>query len=183
MKTNVLLFWVMLSAAVFMFHAVPANALSGREKDGNVEDSLLFASTVQTMKDMDFVIEAERIMMPDGASVMVSSVTNFISVQGENAVIQISPMRNASGANGVGGLTVEGGVDKVSFSTDRRGNFIMTMTVIGANVSASLTVTVPRDSNRANVRIDPNYNSDDMTMTGTVLSSAASSVHKGISRY
>lgn len=179
MKTRIL--FIAMAVAVLL-SSVCSPAYAGT-KNGESQDSLLFAQTVKMLNEGEFVIETDRIIMPDGTSVMVSSITNFISVQGGNAVIQVSPLMNASGANGVGGLTVEGSVGKVSTDTDKRGNFIMNMTVIGANVSVTVSITVPKGSNRANVWIDPNYNSDDITMMGSVVSPAEADIHTGISRY
>lgn len=172
-----------IAMAAVLLSSVVCTPLYAGSENGSSQDSVVFAKTVKMLNEGEFVIEADRIIMPDGNSVMVSSVTNFMSVQGGNAVIQVSPLMNASGVNGVGGLTVQGSVDKISSDTDRRGNLIMTMTVIGANVSVTVTITVPKGSNRANVWIDPNYNSDDITMMGNVVSPAEADIHTGISRY
>lgn len=179
MKTKIL--FAAMAVGVLLA-SVCAPVYAGAQ-NGESQDSLLFAKTVKMLNEGEFVIETDRVIMPDGTSVMVSPVTNFMSVQGGDAVVQVSPLLNASGANGVGGLTVQGSVDKVSTDTDKRGNFIMNMTVIGANVSVTVTITVPKGSNRANVWIDPNYNSDDITMMGNVLSPAEADIHTGISRY
>lgn len=137
-------------------------------------------TVAEMFKERSFVIEAERIVMPDGSNVMVSSLTNFLSVDGENAVIQISPLRSAPGPNGVGGLTVDGKVSKVQVDTDRRHNLIMTMMVTGSNVSAYVTITVPEDGTRAMVRIDPSYTSEDLTLMGQIVPLAESEVHQGL---
>ncbi len=149
-------------------------------QDGNGKgEATAVENSRELLEKMDFVIEADRVVMPDGENVMVSSITNFISVQDDNAVIQISPLRGSSGPNGVGGLTVEGTTSKIRISLDKRNNVTMTMMVSGISVSAFVTITVPEDGNRAVVRIDPSYNMEDITMMGTLVPSGMSDVIQG----
>ncbi|HIZ87932.1 MAG TPA: DUF4251 domain-containing protein [Candidatus Coprenecus pullistercoris] len=168
MKTKIIR--VLIVAVTAALSVLPAEGKDARDS--------LFDKTVETMRNMDFVLEADRIVMPDGTNVMVQSVTNFVAVQGDNAVIQISTLRG-SGSNGVGGLTVQGDVGDVDLSTDRRGNVVMRMTVIGGSVSVSMMVTLYKGGNGASVRIDPNYGFDDISMMGTVVPAAMSTVHVG----
>lgn len=144
-----------------------------RDKDWSILDTLVDMA----VRDMSFVLEADRLTVPSGTSVMVSSVINFVSVNEDKAVVQVSPLRGP-GVNGVGGITVEGNIYDVRYDTDRWGNLILTMSVRGAAVSCRLTFTISKSGDSARVRVDPNYSSDDITLYGTVVPAMLSTVHQ-----
>ena len=115
---------------------------------------------------------------PSGESVMVASNTNFVMIEGDKAVIQVSPL-TGPGINGVGGITVDGYISDVQFNTDRRGNLILTMNVKGAAASCRLMFTLGKGGGMARVRIDPNYSADDITLFGDLVPAELSTVHQG----
>ena len=149
-----------------------------RKEMEDVRDSVQAAAAAEAVRNMNFVLEAERLVLVSGESVVVSSVTNFVSVSDDRAVIQVAPLRGP-GVNGVGGITVEGTVSGVRFDTDRRGNTILYFNVSGAAASCRITLTLPKDGVDGRMRIDPNFSSDDITLVGTVVPEELSTVHQG----
>ena len=77
-------------------------------KLNELADSIAGIQAVAAVKNQDFVLEAQTVQFRDGTTVFVNSSTNFISVKGNHAVVQISPSTFAAGPNGVGGVTVDG---------------------------------------------------------------------------
>ena len=63
-------------------------------------DSIAAVQAFAAVKNQDFVLEAQTVSFKNGANVFVNSTTNFISVKGNRAVVQISPSNFASGPNG-----------------------------------------------------------------------------------
>jgi hypothetical protein len=63
------------------------------------------------LENRSFVLEADYIAGRSGSRIPVSSNLNFIIVDSANAVIQLGS-NNGLGANGVGGITVDGSVSR-----------------------------------------------------------------------
>ena len=81
-------------------------------------DSLASIQARAALRNQDFVLEADNVQFRNGQTVFVNSNTNFISVKGDRAVVQISPSNFASGPNGVGGVTVDGFISGLEVKTD-----------------------------------------------------------------
>lgn len=174
---SVILTFVMLLTIDAAAGAVPQNTKHGQTAEivrNSIQDSILS----DAICDMTFVLEANRLVTPSGESVMVASNTNFVMIEGDKAVIQVSPL-TGPGINGVGGITVDGYISDVQFNTDRRGNLILTMNVKGAAASCRLMFTLGKGGGMARVRIDPNYSADDITLFGDLVPAELSTVHQG----
>ena len=72
------------------------------------EANALFEQAVQALKNKDFVLEADRIEFKRGSFVYVTPNTNFVSVKGEKATIQLAFNTPAAGPNGIGGIVPYG---------------------------------------------------------------------------
>lgn len=138
-----------------------------------------FNKAVETIKSGAFVIEVDQLLFPRGISRYVSSITNFISIDNGNAVIQIATSYHNPGPNGVGGITVEGTVSNVTVNTDKKGFFYYNFTVQGTFVSATVNIQLLGNGNRATVTVFPNFNGNNLTMTGVVVPYADSNVFQG----
>ena len=103
------------------------------------EANALFEQAVQALKNKDFVLEADRIEFKRGSFVYVTPNTNFVSVKGEKATIQLAFNTPAAGPNGIGGITVDGTTSGVQMKTDKKGNVMYEMNVQGVAVSARVT--------------------------------------------
>lgn len=138
-----------------------------------------FQAAVECIKSGSFVIEADQLLFPRGLSKFVSGLTNFISMNDGNAVIQIATSYYNPGPNGLGGITVEGTVSDITMSTDKRGSVFYNFMVQGMMVSATVNIQLLGDGNRATVTIYPNFNNNNLTMTGTVVPYNQSNVFQG----
>ena len=117
-------------------------------------DSLAYVQGRAALVNRDFVLEANSVTFKNGATAFVNSTTNFISVKGNRAVVQISPSNYASGPNGVGGVTVDGTVSDFQITTDKKGRTTMSMNVMGIGINAQVEVYMyPADYRRRNQRI------------------------------
>lgn len=143
------------------------------------EQKMLFDMAVQALNDREFVLEADRITFKYGRQAYVSPNTNFISMSGDEATIQLAFNSPYAGPNGIGGITVDGSVSNVKMKTDKKGNVSYSMNVMGAGVSATVTFDLIAGTNQCSARITPNFNSSVITFTGYVYNKEQSNVYKG----
>ncbi len=144
-------------------------------------DSLAYVQGKAALANRDFVFEAESVTFKNGTTAFVNSTTNFISLKGNKAVVQISPSNFASGPNGVGGVTVEGSVSGLEVKTGRNGRTVLSMNVMGIGINAQVEVYMYPDTNSATATVYPNFNSNTIWLQGTIVPYENSNVFEGSS--
>lgn len=155
--------------------------LSREEKKALQEqlDSLFAVEAIQAINEKAFTLEADQVVFKYGNMAYVNSNTNFVSVKGDKAVVQVAFNIPVSSPNGIGGVTVDGSVSDYEVKTDKKGNLSLSMNVMGTGISARVNISMPKGTNKATVEINPNFNSNRMTLNGVVLPIQKSSVFKG----
>jgi hypothetical protein len=143
-------------------------------------DSINFARAAAAMDNMDFVLRADRLLFKYGHTAYVNSVTNFISVSGDYATVQVAPFYGG-GPNGVGGITLDGRVSNVKYETRKNGNWSLSMSVMGSIISATLNIELYAGGNNAEVTITSNFRSNKITLTGTLTPPDDTYIYKGTS--
>lgn len=138
-------------------------------------DSVNFRKADSFISEGRFVLEADEISFKRGNRVIVDPNRNYIAVTGDEAVVQIAPY-NGGGPNGMGGITVEGRVSNMVSKTDKRGNQIYTFSVNGTSVSSSVMVTLFKNSTKASAYISPNFNSQNVTLSGKIVDLESSNI-------
>lgn len=154
-------------------------ARAAHKKAMAAEQQQLFEQAVQALKDGSFVIEADQLLFPGGNTKFVSSLTNFVSMNEGKAVIQIATSYYAPGPNGLGGITVNGNASNITMSTSKKGVVYYNFMDQGIAVSATVNIQLSGDGNRATVTIYPNFNSNNLTMTGRLVPYDQSDVFQG----
>ena len=142
-------------------------------------DSLAYIQAKAALTNRDFVLEATSVTFKNGSTAFVNSTTNFISLKGNKAVVQISPSNYASGPNGVGGVTVEGSVTDFQIMTDKKGRTTLSMNVMGIGINAQVEVYLYPGSSSATATVYPNFNSNTVWLQGTVVPYENSNVFEG----
>lgn len=174
---------MMLALWVAMGHmsAQEARELTREEKKALQErlDSLLYVDAETAIENKAFTLEADQVVFKYGQTAFVSSNTNFVAVNGEDAAVQVAFNIPASGLNGLGGVTVDGTISRYETRKDKKGDLFISMDVMGTGISARVDISMRRGSNRASVTISPNFNSNRLTLNGVVLPKERSSVFKG----
>lgn len=151
-----------------------------REKQ-DVIDSLLWQQAWTAVGKKAFVIEADAITFKYGDRVYVNSTTNFISVNGDRGVVQISPSSFVSGPNGVGGITVDGRISNMDLKVDKKGNTRISMNISGKGINAQLDITLYAGSDNAYVIVSPNFNSQTVRLEGKLVPYGQSRTYEGMS--
>lgn len=142
-------------------------------------DSIAFIQGRAALLNQDFVLEADNVTFKNGSMAFVNSTTNFISVKGGRAVVQISPSNFAAGPNGVGGVTVDGMVSGQQITTDKKGCVTYSMNVMGIGINAQIEIYMYPGSNRASATIYPNFNSNTIWIEGTLVPYENANVFEG----
>ena len=157
-----------------------ARSAENRELNA-LADSLAYVQGRAALVNQDFVLEATSVTFRSGATAFVNSATNFISLKGNRAVVQISPSNFASGPNGVGGVTVEGNASDIKVMTDKKGRTTFSMNVMGIGINAQVEVYMYPGTNRATATVYPNFNSNTVWIQGDLVPYENSSVFEGSS--
>lgn len=144
-------------------------------------DSIASIQAVAAVKNQDFVFEANSVQFKSGMTVFVNSATNFISVKGDRAVVQISPSDFASGPNGLGGVTVDGIVTGSTVRTGRGGSVSYSFNVSGIGINAQVEIYIVEGSNQATATVYPNFNSNTVWLQGNIVPYENSKVIEGSS--
>ena len=144
-------------------------------------DSIASIQAIAAIRNKDFVLQADNVTFRSGNTVFVNSSTNFISVKGNRAVVQISPSNFASGPNGLGGVTVDGVISNYQISTDKKGRVNLTYNVSGIGISAQIEVYIVPGSTYAQATVYPNFNSNTLWISGTVVPYENANVMEGSS--
>ena len=145
-----------------------------------IQDSLDYAAAVKALQERNFVMSADQLVFKHGETAFVTSATNFVSLTGDDAVVQIAPF-NSGGPNGVGGITVESKASSVKVDRDKRGTLLFSMNVSGLGISAMVTISLPEGSNRASLLVESMYRSGRITLNGRLLPYDRRSVVQGAS--
>ena len=147
----------------------------------HLADSVASVQARAALRNQDFVLQADNIQLRNGTTVYVNSSTNFISVKGNRAVVQISPSNFSSGPNGVGGVTVDGMVTDQQVRTDSKGRITFTMNVMGIGINAQVEIYMHPDSNQASATVYPNFNANTVWIQGTLVPYENARVFEGSS--
>ena len=147
----------------------------------DVTDSIAGLQAGDAIKNASFVLEADAVTFRRGTRVFVNSTTNFISVRGDRAVVQVSPSYSYSGPNGVGGITVDGKVSDVRVSEDKKGNTHYSMNVTGIMISARVDIVIIADSSKAYATVTPNFSSNTVRLDGRIVPYSLSGTVEGMS--
>ena len=152
-----------------------------RRQIEELTDSIASVQAFAAVKNQDFVFEAQTVQFRNGSTVFVNSMTNFISVKGNRAVVQISPSDFAAGPNGVGGVTVDGRVSGQEFRVGKKGFATYSFSVTGIGINAQVEIYLTSGTNQASATIYPNFNSNTVWLQGNIVPYENSKVIEGSS--
>ena len=145
------------------------------------QDSIAYFKAVEALKTGSFVLEVDNVTFPNGITRYVSSNTNYVQVDNGEGIVQTAFTNFAynPGPNGLGGVTVQGNINGLSMKEDKDGNYFYNYTIQGMAISATVFITLTGGTNQASVQISPNFNNNNMTMTGRLLPLNESDVFQG----
>ncbi len=142
-----------------------------QKKKTEIKDSLLFLAAQDAMRRGLWVLQAEVVDFPRSAYTAhaLDGDRNFVLCQGTQGIIQTAISMVHPGLNGMGGVTLEGNMSNLSFSTDRDKNLQLTYNIVGLDINADIVITVYAGSNFAQAMITPMMGGEPMTMRGRIV--------------
>lgn len=179
---------LVLAAAMLSGMVVSAQENEGRSKKEirkeaqEMTQAALAEEVVNAINDRRFVLEIDKVTFRKGKSAFTTPRTNFILLNGDNAIVQLSSTAGIYNTpNGIGGITVEGRPTNVNITTDKKGNLNLSMSVQGTAISAQVSMNVPKNGNRGIATIVPNFNRARITLKGLIYPLEKSTIFKGTS--
>ncbi len=142
-------------------------------------DSIAAVQAGAALRNLDFVLEADNIQLRSGINILVNSTTNFISVKGDRAVVQIASNSINPGPNGMGGITVDGIITDRTVKVDKKGRTSFSMNVNGIGINAEIELYMSPGTNKATATVYPNFNSNTLWLQGTIVPYESSKVIEG----
>ena len=131
-----------------------AQAKAQRDAERDAQDAMIkteemqdFLAAKKAIVARDFVLEGSQIMFRSGQSFFVNAYTNFISLQGDQATVQIASMQG-NGLNGFGGVTVNGTISNPRYNVANNGDVSFSFSVSGPQISATVDITLPHGHGR-----------------------------------
>lgn len=155
-----------------------SNMTDAEKAQYELQQQQLYNEAVQALEGQRFVLEADRITFRRGRMAFVSSTTNFVMMKDNRATVQVAFNTAYSGPNGIGGITLDGTVSNIEKNTSRKGDVTYNFNVQGVGISAQVNITLTRGGNYASVTINPNFNSNRITMSGYIIPLEQSNVYK-----
>lgn len=147
----------------------------------SLESEIRHQQLEQALTQNNFVLEAERITFRRGRPAYVNPSTNFISLQDNKAIIQIAFTSKNGGPNGIGGITLDGNASNIKMKTDKKGDILYNMSVIGNRLSAQVQFKVIKGTNKCIATITPDLSGNMTTFIGYLYKKEDSNVFKGTS--
>ncbi len=155
-----------------------------REAREAMEDSINFAQAAQALQSGSWALEAQSITFNDGYTEYVTPSTNFVSIDEGKGIVQTAfDNSNIYSPNGLGGVTLEGGITEAEMSRDKEGNLYYSYGIQGPYISATVHVTLNANSNSATAYVSPNFSGRNMTMQGTIYPYSTAGVFEGTPGY
>lgn len=148
------------------------------------DDSIQFVQAINAIRNGSWALEASNVTFNNGVTRFVTASTNFVSVDDGQAVVQTAfNNSNINSPNGLGGITLEGRVIGEELKMDKEGNVYYNYSIQGADISATVNVVVTVNSNQATATVNPNFNSNQMTLSGYIYPYDTAGVIEGNSGY
>ena len=150
-----------------------------RQKTDRLTDSLAGASAGDALQHKAFVLEAANVSFKNGPVSFVDAHTNFISVNGDRAVVQVASSFMPAGQNGIGGITLDGSVSGFKIKETKKGKLICTFDVTGTGIHAQVSIQLPKGTDKATATINSNFNSYTVNLSGKIVPFNESQVYEG----
>ena len=149
-----------------------------------VNDSIQHVQAIIAIRNGSWALEASNITFNNGATNFVTPSTNYVSINNGTGTIQTAfDNTNVYSPNGLGGITLEGNISNEELQVDNEGNVYYNYSILGSNVSATVSVVITANSNQATANINPNFSNRTMMMSGYIYPYNEAGVFEGTPDY
>jgi hypothetical protein len=155
--------------------------LTAENREQQRTDSIANSVAIRMIQNKVFMFTADQIYGSRGRQAHVTSNTNFISVKGNQATIQIAP-GIVAGPNGVGGVTFKGSVSAYRVDTKKNGDTVVKFQFNSNFGSGDVILTLYKRSLRASAFINSTFYRGKAQMLGTIEAPGSSRIIEGYAR-
>lgn len=154
---------------------IPANETKKERKERikrghDIVDSVFHLKAARAAYDQFFVLQATQVNNGRGFYELgLNDNTNFLLMQGDKGIFQVAFNNMDAGMNGLGGVTLHGNIRNVNVKDDKKGNTIMTYSMIGRNMNASVSITIYSGSDQAVADIYPTLGYGRISLRGRLV--------------
>ncbi len=124
-------------------------------------------TAVELLKAKAFLIKAERLTVQNRSIPSAMENTNFITIIGDNALVQVSPGMSG-GPNGVGGFTVRGTTTGYKLTPKDNGEIMVQFHVSATVGSCDVTIVLNSRTSDATAYINNTFRNLKATIFGKV---------------
>lgn len=142
-------------------------SVSGGKSKYSYADSVAHNVARMQMTNRQFVLTASRITIGNSPTMNVTDNTNFVLVNGEDGIIQLSP-RIGGGFNGVGGFTTSGKVQDYKVKESNNGDLLVTFRLMATIGSAEVRINLFKGYNGAQALVDATFSRGKATLNGEI---------------
>lgn len=147
-------------------------------------DSIEYVQAINAIKQGSWALEASNVTLNNGITHFVTPSVNFLSINNGTAVVQTAfDNSNIYSPNGLGGITLEGNISGEELKTDSKGNIYYNYSILGAQISATVSITIMANSNQATATVSPNFSNRNMVMSGSIYPYKNAGVFEGTTGY
>ncbi len=140
------------------------------KKDHEIVDSIFHMKAERAAIDGYFVLQATEVRNSYGHYEMgLNDNTNFLLMQDDKGIFQVAFNNMSAGANGLGGITLHGHISNKRVTHDKKGNTIITYTMVGRRMNASVSITIFNGSDQAVADVFPNLGNGRISLRGRLV--------------
>lgn len=143
------------------------HAVKKANSEGNRQDSIAGIFAREIIEEHTFLFKVDRITIKNYNFLNINSATNFILIDSEKGIVQVSP-GNYGGPNGVGGFTVDGKVSKYEIKTTKKGETHVTFHLSAAIGSCDVNIMIYKDSAKGIARVSSTFRNGKAILYGEV---------------
>lgn len=154
---------------------IPANETKKERKERikkghDIVDSVFHLKATRAAYDQFFVLQATQVNNGRGFYELgLNDNTNFLLMQGDKGIFQVAFNNMDAGMNGLGGVTLHGNIRNFNVKDDKKGNTIITYSMIGRNMNASVSITIYSGSDQAVADIYPTLGYGRISLRGRLV--------------
>jgi hypothetical protein len=157
---------------------------AAEERREFISDSIQHVQAITAIREGAWALEASNITFDNSTTRFVTPSTNFVSINNGTGTIQTAfDNTNVYSPNGLGGITLEGGISGEELKVDNEGNIYYNYVIQGSNVSATVSIVITANSNQATANVNPNFSSRNMLMSGYIYPYDEAGVIQGTADY
>ncbi|MBR1804065.1 MAG: DUF4251 domain-containing protein [Muribaculaceae bacterium] len=136
-----------------------------------LNDSVAYKRAINALNNGHWVLLADRISLNYTAYTIpgLQNNANFVLQQGTKGMVQVALSGIDPGLNGLGGITLEGGVSGMKISNDDKGNIYYDYHISSTEINAHVFITVYGGGNDAQAVIDSTFDSSQLTLYGRLV--------------